>query len=62
VTTSVGEAALGLSELQLRSQFQGEQMNVSGRVNAARIGTLALGGDIGLRRVDRCWRWPPSHR
>ncbi|WP_413459635.1 translocation/assembly module TamB domain-containing protein [Herbaspirillum huttiense] len=52
VTTSVGEAALGLSELQLRGQFQGERMNVSGRINAARIGTLELGGDVGLRRVD----------
>ncbi|TDY96727.1 UNVERIFIED_ORG: autotransporter secretion inner membrane protein TamB [Herbaspirillum seropedicae] len=52
VTTSVGEAAMGLSELQLHSQFQGERMNVTGRVNAARIGTLDLGGDIGLRRVE----------
>ncbi|NUT60571.1 translocation/assembly module TamB domain-containing protein [Herbaspirillum sp. C9C3] len=52
VTTSVGEAALGLSELQLRGQFQGERMNVTGRVNAARIGTLELGGEVGLRRVD----------
>lgn len=52
VATSAGEAVLGLSELQLRSQFQGERMNVTGRINAARIGTLDLGGDVGLRRVD----------
>ncbi|BEV14642.1 translocation/assembly module TamB domain-containing protein [Herbaspirillum sp. DW155] len=52
VTTSVGEATLGLSELQLRSQFRGERMDLTGRVNAARIGTLDLGGEIGLRRVD----------
>ncbi|QJQ00156.1 translocation/assembly module TamB domain-containing protein [Herbaspirillum rubrisubalbicans] len=53
VTTSTGEATLGLSELQLRSQFQGEQMRVSGRVNAARIGTLELDGEIGLQRIDQ---------
>ncbi|MBP0597930.1 translocation/assembly module TamB domain-containing protein [Herbaspirillum sp. LeCh32-8] len=53
VTTSNGEAALGLSELRLRGDFQGQQMRVNGRVNAGRIGTLDLGGDIGLQRIDR---------
>jgi translocation and assembly module TamB len=38
---------------QLRSQFQGEQMRVSGRVDAARIGSLDLGGEVGLRRIDQ---------
>ncbi|WP_039874686.1 translocation/assembly module TamB domain-containing protein [Herbaspirillum frisingense] len=53
VTTSTGEATLGLSELKLRSDFQGEQMRVSGRVDAARIGSLDLGGEVGLRRIDQ---------
>ncbi|KAF1038923.1 MAG: Translocation and assembly module subunit TamB [Herbaspirillum frisingense] len=52
VTTSNGEAVLGLSELKLRSDFQGQQMRVVGRVNAARVGTIDLGGEIGLQRVD----------
>jgi translocation and assembly module TamB len=62
VTTSVGEAALGLSELQLRSQFQGERMNVSGRVNAAASGRLRSAGTSDCAGWTRCWRWPPSHR
>lgn len=53
VATSNGEAGLGLSELRLRGDFQGQQLRVNGRVNAARIGTLDLGGDIGLQRVDQ---------
>ncbi|MGO0792296.1 translocation/assembly module TamB domain-containing protein [Herbaspirillum seropedicae] len=53
LVTSNGEATLGLSELKLRSDFQGEQMRLSGRVDASRIGTLALGGQIGLQRVDQ---------
>ncbi|MFJ3055493.1 translocation/assembly module TamB domain-containing protein [Herbaspirillum sp. NPDC087042] len=52
VNSSVGEAALGLSELKLRADFQGEQMRVNGRVEAARIGSLALDGQVGLQRLD----------
>ncbi len=53
VNSSVGEAALGLSELKLRADFQGEQMRVAGRMEAARIGSLELAGQVGLQRVDR---------
>lgn len=53
VATSAGEAGLGLSELRLRGDFQGQQLRVAGRVNATRIGTLDLGGDVGLQRVDQ---------
>lgn len=53
VTTSNGEASLGLSELKLRSDFQGQQMRIAGRVNAARVGTLDLGGNVGLVRSDK---------
>lgn len=52
VNSSVGEAALGLSEMKLRGDFAGEQLRLSGRVDASRIGTLDLGGQIGLQRVD----------
>nr|WP_198981501.1 translocation/assembly module TamB domain-containing protein [Herbaspirillum sp. ASV7] len=52
VNSSVGEAALGLSELKLRADFQGEQMRVAGRMEAARIGSLDLAGQVGLQRMD----------
>ncbi|WP_343583455.1 translocation/assembly module TamB domain-containing protein [Herbaspirillum sp.] len=52
VTASNGEAALGLSELRLRADLQGQQARLDGRVNAARIGTLDLGGTLGLQRID----------
>lgn len=52
VTASNGEAALGLSELRLRADLQGQQARLDGRVNAARIGPLDLGGTLGLQRID----------
>ncbi|MCA1324599.1 translocation/assembly module TamB domain-containing protein [Herbaspirillum sp. alder98] len=53
VTTTNGEAALGLSELRLRADLQDQQMRVDGRINAARVGSVDLGGAIGLLRVDK---------
>lgn len=52
VIISVGEVVMGLFELQLCSQFQGECMNVIGCVNVVCIGMLDFGGDIGLCWVD----------
>ncbi|MBB5391076.1 MULTISPECIES: translocation/assembly module TamB domain-containing protein [unclassified Herbaspirillum] len=52
VTASNGEAALGLSELRLRADLQGQQVRVDGRVAAARVGTIDLGGTLGLQRID----------
>lgn len=53
VTTSNGETTLGLSEMRLRADFQGQQMRVTGRVNASRVGTIDLGGALGLVRQDQ---------
>ena len=53
VTTSNGEATLGLSELRLRADLQEQQVRVDGRINAARVGTVDIGGAIGLRRIDQ---------
>lgn len=52
VTASNGETALGLSALKLRTDFQGQQMRVAANATADRVGTLEVGGDAGLQRVD----------
>ncbi|EJN02056.1 translocation/assembly module TamB domain-containing protein [Herbaspirillum sp. YR522] len=53
VATTNGEVALGLSELRLRADLQGQQMRVDGRIDAARVGTVDIGGAIGLQRIDQ---------
>ncbi|MFL9923388.1 translocation/assembly module TamB domain-containing protein [Herbaspirillum lusitanum] len=52
VTTSNGESALGLSELKLRADLEGQQMKFAARANASRIGTLDAQGSSGLQRQD----------
>ncbi|HEU4708864.1 MAG TPA: translocation/assembly module TamB domain-containing protein [Methylophilaceae bacterium] len=47
-----GDILLGLSQLQLRGDFAGEQLNIHTAVEASRIGRLAGEGHIGLLQQD----------